>query len=153
MTGKKVTAKKLWEQKFIEKAGTVHKRVLPRFAGRMLKRSSGWKNSLVTRSKKTNVECNVTLEELRQMMYDAYGTSCRYCGRRLDITNLVIDHIVPMAKGGNSNIENLQVICKTSNSMKGSLSEENFQILLEWLDTVSPELKKDVSIRLAGGIY
>ena len=86
------------------------------------------------------------------MMYDAYGTSCRYCGRKLDINNLVIDHIVPMAKGGNSNIENLQVICKTSNSMKGSLDESNFHLLLEWLETVPPELKRDVSIRLAGGI-
>ncbi len=152
MASKKLTDKKLWEQRFTEKAGTVHKRVLSKFAGRMLRRASGWKGSLGTRSKKTGVECNVTLEELRQMMYDAYGTPCRYCGRKLDINNLVIDHIVPMAKGGNSNIENLQVICKTSNSMKGSLSEENFSLLLEWLDTVSPELKRDVSIRLAGGI-
>lgn len=145
--------RKEWKERYIEKAGTVHKRVLPRFADRMLRRVDSWKGGLVQRSKKRGVECNITLEELREMMYEAYGTSCKYCGRTLDINNIVMDHILPMAKNGHSNRDNLHVICKTSNSMKGSLEEDQFLLLLEWLDTVSPELKKDVSIRLAGGIY
>ena len=153
MASKKLTDKQRWEQKFIEKAGTVHKRSLPRFAARMLKRTSSWKGGLSYRSKKKGVECTITLEELREMMYGAYGQPCKYCGRTLDINNLVMDHILPISKGGNSNKDNLHVICKTSNSMKGSLEEKHFFLLMEWLDTVSPELKKDVSIRLAGGIY
>jgi len=132
MASKKLSDRKRWEQKFIEKAGTVHKRSLPRFAARMLKRTSSWKGGLTSRSKKKGVECTITLEEFN---------------------NLVMDHILPISKGGNSNKDNLHVICKTSNSMKGSLEEKNFYLLLEWLDTVSPELKKDVSIRLSGGIY
>ena len=146
-------SKKEWKLLYESKAGEVHQRVLSRFATRMLKRVSGWKGSLVTRSKKYDVECNVTLDELRQLMYDNYGKNCKYCGRVLDINNIVIDHITPISKGGTSNIDNLQVICKTSNSMKGSLDEEHFQLLLDWLDTAPDELSKDVSIRLAGGIY
>ena len=119
-----MSKKQEWKLKFIEKAATVHKRSLERFADKMIKRTSGWKSSLVTRSKKNNVECSVTLDELRQLLYDNYGTKCRYCHKILDINNLVIDHIVPISKNGTSNIENLQVICKTSNSMKGSLDEE-----------------------------
>lgn len=151
---KKKTTRKLWLEKFEQKAGEVHKRKLDKFAQKIENRCSSWKNSLVARSKKANVECEVTTEELRQLMYDNYGTSCKYCGRILDINNLVIDHIIPLSKGGSSNIENLQVICKTSNSMKGSLDEQNFQLLLEWLDKEAPEeLKIDLSIRLSRGIH
>jgi hypothetical protein len=36
--------------------------------------------------------------------------------------------------------------------MKGSLHEDNFQLLLDWLETVPEELKKDIGIRLARGV-
>lgn len=148
----KISTRKEWKQKFIEKASTVHKRNLPRFADRMLKRVDSWKGGLVSRSKKKGVECTITLEELREIMYEAYGRSCKYCGRTMDINNIVMDHIVPISKAGNSNQGNLHAICKASNSMKGSLDESSFHLLLEWLETVPPELKRDISIRLAGGI-
>lgn len=146
------TVKQEWKLRFVEKAGEVHKRKLDKFADRMLKRASSWKSSLVSRSKKHEVECNVTLEELRQLIYDAYGTTCRYCHKRLDMNTLVIDHIVPISKNGTSNLDNLQVICRTSNSMKGSLDEDNFNILLEWLSSIPEDLSKDISIRLSRGI-
>jgi 5-methylcytosine-specific restriction endonuclease McrA len=153
MTRKKTTERQLWLDKFLEKAKTVHKRNLDRFARRMLSRCDRWKGGLVSRSKKMNVECKVTPDELRQLIYDYYGTNCKYCGKRLDINNLVIDHVVPISKGGSSNIDNLQIICKTSNAMKGSLDEHNFILLLEWLNSAPDELKKDISIRLARGIH
>ena len=65
MKEKKKTERQLWLEKFEIKAATVHKRKLSKFAERIDKRCSGWKNSLVSRSKKANVECNVTIEELR----------------------------------------------------------------------------------------
>jgi 5-methylcytosine-specific restriction endonuclease McrA len=70
----------------------------------------------------------------------------------MDINNIVLDHIIPISKGGTSNPDNLQIICKASNAMKGSLDETNFSILLNWLDSVPEELKKDISIRLARGV-
>lgn len=151
---KKKTTRQLWLEQFEQKAGEVHKRKLNTFALKIENRCSSWKNSLVNRSKKANVECNVTIDELRELMYNNYGTPCKYCGKKMDINNLVIDHIVPLSKGGTSNIDNLQIICKTSNSMKGSLDEKNFQLLLDWLSNDAPEeLKIDLSIRLARGIH
>jgi 5-methylcytosine-specific restriction endonuclease McrA len=144
--------KQLWLDKFKTKASQTHKRNLDRFARRMLTRSDGWKRSLVSRSKKHGVDCTITEDELRQLMHDQYGTQCRYCGRTLDINNIVLDHIIPISKGGTSNPDNLQVICKASNSMKGSLDEYNFSLLLDWLESVPEELRKDISIRLARGI-
>lgn len=153
MKEKKKTERQLWLEKFTQKAGEVHKRNLDRFAKKMLSKCDSWKNGLVSRSKKYNVECNVTVEELRQLLYNSYGTQCKYCNKKIDVNTLVIDHIIPISKGGTSNIDNLQIICSTSNSMKGSLDENNFKLLLEWLSTVPEELKKDVYIRLARGIH
>lgn len=148
---KKLTEKQLWLLKFTEKAKEVHKRNIDKVANKLVDKGTSWKNGLVTRSKKHNVNCNVTVEELRNLLYNAYGKQCKYCDKILTINTIALDHIVPISKGGASNIDNLQVICKTSNAIKGSLNEESFKLLLDWLDTVSEELKKDVLLRLAWG--
>ena len=41
---------------------------------------------------------------------------CVKCGSR---ENLEIDHVVPLARGGSSRLENLQLLCQRCNRMKG----------------------------------
>ena len=147
-----MTDKEYWIERFTQKAATVHKRNLSRFASRMYNRCTQWKNSLVIRSKKYGVPCNISVDELRELLYSEYGKTCRYCNKRLDMNTLVLDHIIPISKGGSSNLENLQIICSTSNGLKGSLDEPHFQILLNWLNTIPEELRKDISVRLARGV-
>ena len=144
--------KEYWINKFTEKAKTVHKRNLARFASRMYTRCTQWKTNLYIRSKKHGVPCSISVEDLRELLYDHYGTPCRYCGRTLDMNNLVLDHIIPISKGGSSNLDNLQIICRTSNGIKGSLDESHFILLTDWLQTIPEELRKDISIRLARGV-
>lgn len=146
----KQVAKDEWELKFIERMKIVHKRNIAPKAKRMLKRITGVKSSMVSRSAKYNVECNVTVDELRQLALDAYGTPCRYTQRILTIDNLVFDHKIPISKGGSSNLDNIQIISKFANGIKGSLEEQDFLSLMQWLDSVP--FGKDISIRLAGGI-
>lgn len=131
-----------------------HKRNIEKMAKRLNKKVVSARGSMVTRSAKYGVECNVTVEELRELTMKFYGTRCKYDKTRvLTINNLVYDHIVPISKGGTSNLDNIQIISRTSNNLKGSLSETDLYILLEWLDTVSEELRKDIKIRLAHGIH
>jgi hypothetical protein len=50
---------------------------------------------------------------------------CLYCGK--DIRNdFTIDHIVPVCKGGNNDISNIDLICFSCNSSKGKKSKEEF---------------------------
>ena len=142
-----------WSDKFLDKIKGTHKRNLSKVVARIMKRTTTVKGSLVARSKKYDVECKVTVDELRQLMLDSYGKQCKYCDKVLKVDNMVYDHIVPISKQGTSNIDNLQIICRTSNGMKGSLTEENFDVLLEWLKTVPEELAKDIRIRLSKGIH
>ena len=46
------------------------------------------------------------------------GASCVNCGAAGD---LVLDHILPIARGGMSRLDNLQLLCSTCNRIKGKL--------------------------------
>jgi len=50
---------------------------------------------------------------------------CTYCCNRLSESEVVIDHITPLAIGGDNSIDNLQVTCSWCNSVKGCLPHEN----------------------------
>lgn len=47
-----------------------------------------------------------------------YGEACLNCGAG---ERLVLDHIVPIAKGGLSGLDNLQLLCGECNRLKGKL--------------------------------
>lgn len=53
---------------------------------------------------------------IRYRVMERDGFACRSCGVQLDLS---IDHIIPLAKGGTDEIENLQTLCLTCNVRKG----------------------------------
>lgn len=60
---------------------------------------------------------NIRNIELRQSVFARDGNRCLHCGTS---DNLSVDHIVPVFRGGSSDIENLQTLCVPCNSSKGS---------------------------------
>jgi len=50
------------------------------------------------------------------VLKDEYAHMCVYCGRK-DVS-LTVDHIVPLSRGGDHDIENATVCCKSCNSKK-----------------------------------
>ncbi len=51
-----------------------------------------------------------------EALLDAFGHTCPRCGARP--TLLEADHIVPVSKGGHSNIDNIQPLCRSCNAKK-----------------------------------
>lgn len=49
-----------------------------------------------------------------------YNFQCVACS---STDNLTIDHIMPVSKGGSDDLSNLQILCKSCNSKKGSRVE------------------------------
>lgn len=56
--------------------------------------------------------------KLRHEVFKRDGYRCRECGASKDETSLEIDHILPVAKGGTNDIDNLQTLCRECNRMK-----------------------------------
>lgn len=48
------------------------------------------------------------------------GFQCAFCGASGKEAKLVVDHIIPIARGGNSDATNLQTLCSECNAGKGA---------------------------------
>ena len=65
------------------------------------------------------VERGRVSNKMRFSIYERDGYRCRICGATDAYTTLEIDHIIPIAKGGKSNYDNLQTLCSRCNAQKG----------------------------------
>jgi 5-methylcytosine-specific restriction endonuclease McrA len=54
------------------------------------------------------------------------GGLCHYCGRRVPVRELTMDHIVPVVRGGRSTRGNVVPACKDCNNRK------KYLLPLEW---------------------
>ncbi len=79
------------------------------------------------------------LKGKRKIVYDRDGHKCLKCGIEGD-RNLVMDHVMPLAKGGNSKICNLQTLCYGCNHKKGTdyIDYRSIQVPIEDLYIVPP---------------
>lgn len=57
---------------------------------------------------------------MRFSIYERDGYKCCKCGATADETQLEIDHIIPISKGGKSTYDNLQTLCHKCNVEKGN---------------------------------
>ena len=132
-----------------------HKRSVPKVYKRLSGKISNLMSSLKVRALEAGVEFDVTSEEVRKLLYDSYGTKCKYCGVkiiRLDKANPIsCDHIVPLQKGGASVVSNLQFICSSCNRRKSSLTEADFLHILKWIGEQNEEIKKHMLFQMAKG--
>jgi len=64
---------------------------------------------------------------------------CALSGKVLTPEIAELDHIIPVAKGGGNNIENLQVVHRKVNRMKGTLGNEEFIELCKLIAGLSGE--------------
>ena len=55
---------------------------------------------------------------------DFYGSKCLACG---EVKPLTADHIIPISKGGSSNIKNIQPLCLSCNISKGNRHNTDYR--------------------------
>lgn len=84
-------------------------------------------------------------KDMRQKVYDKYDGHCAYCGRKIEMRDMQVDHLVPVAYGrqpprdkaesirkmfedGSINrIDNLMPACRACNFYKDTYSVEGFR--------------------------
>lgn len=67
------------------------------------------------------------------------GSRCHYCGRQLTqnksaeyvATGCSIDHVIPISRGGSSDIDNLVLACRQCNGRKRTLSYHEFSLAVQ----------------------
>lgn len=69
-------------------------------------------------------------KEIKKELFDYQGGRCEGCGNEFEWRNLVIDHIVPVSKGGGDHINNLQLLCDACNRLKGTGTQKRLWYLL-----------------------
>ena len=67
----------------------------------------------------------------RQNIYLRDGFRCQYCHWTGPISNLTLDHLVPLAKGGKTTWENIVTACKECNTKKGAKTLDELGIMLK----------------------
>ena len=102
-------------------------------------------------------------KELRQAIFTRDNYTCQYCGGTSDEADLVIEHIIPVSKGGNNDARNLCTSCSKCNSSKGSriltISElrtiaDKINSSLEYLMSIAEEEPKEIySKRVQVSVY
>lgn len=55
--------------------------------------------------------------DLKQFVWKRDGGRCRQCGHNVE---LQFDHVIPIAYGGATTAENLQILCGPCNRRKGA---------------------------------
>ena len=85
--------------------------------------------------------------DIRIAAWEDAGRMCHYCDRPVPRPGTKggygthIDHVVPVAKGGSHDMENLVVSCKRCNREKGSKSYRDY---LEWRLALSKQQAKRI---------
>ena len=66
----------------------------------------------------------------RKSLYGEQGGYCNGCKHHFELRNFHVDHIIPRTKGGTDYISNLQLLCGSCNSMKGTRSHAELLVHL-----------------------
>ena len=91
--------------------------------------------------KRTDI-ATVTLSkaELKKAMYKEQNGLCGGCMNKTRIELCEIDHIIPKSKGGQDNMENLQLLCGSCNKIKGDRPMEYLMAKIAAVASVSSRI-------------
>ena len=140
---------KFWEDKFFPKLRKHHGNRTKGVFHRLMKKSSTLRTSLKRRSKEYEVIFDISLKEIRELIYAQYGKQCKYCKDILSIRNMVCDHNIHLSHGGESVKNNLQMICARCNTRKGPLTDKAYSKLLAWLKRQNKNTRNYILRKLA----
>jgi 5-methylcytosine-specific restriction endonuclease McrA len=74
--------------------------------------------------------------ELKAAVWEMTWGQCWYCGTNYmnPFDNLIIEHVVPLCRGGTNEIENLVPACSSCNESKGVMLVEEWRLHLPYGD-------------------
>jgi 5-methylcytosine-specific restriction endonuclease McrA len=123
---KAVAAARKWDAEHPEKVKEHDKKAYQKFADKIKERVKQWRKAHPDKHNQHNRNRralkrvdgeNITTEQWHALC-DKYGNRCLCCGKKN--VKLTQDHVIPLDLGGRHAIENLQPLCVSCNSSKGT---------------------------------
>lgn len=94
-----------------------------------------------------NIKRKKLTKQERLNVYNKYNGRCGYCGEKIDIKDMQVDHIVALRIGGTDTLDNMICSCRSCNHYKSSMNIETFR---QQLSEIPNRLIRDSAIfRLA----
>ena len=94
---------------------------------------------MFVKAEATMTERKSLSKKVRFEIFKRDGFTCQYCGKQPPDSTLVIDHINPIANGGDNDMLNLITSCEDCNQGKGARLLERITFSpdadIEWLET------------------
>lgn len=63
----------------------------------------------------------------RAAVYEKYDRRCAYCGKQMPISEMQVDHLIPIRRGGTNDMDNLMPSCRSCNHFKDVFTIESFR--------------------------
>lgn len=64
--------------------------------------------------------------EQRKIIYQRANGRCKLCGRKIELNNFSLDHVIPLSMGGADSMSNLQASCRGCNFQKSYFLPDQF---------------------------
>lgn len=98
-------------------------------------------NKFITKANSANRKADIGLRFAGKInasqlsnLFAQHSYSCYYCGfQSINLTEMTIDHVVPLSKGGDNHIRNIVPCCSKCNTRKRSRSESEYLEVLDIL--------------------
>lgn len=72
----------------------------------------------------------------REAVYSKTGGRCAYCGTEIALSDMQVDHLIPISRGGADEPSNMLPACRSCNHYKHSADLEVFRSMLENMPNV-----------------
>lgn len=82
--------------------------------------------TMVKRDKNGNIVRRTYSDDVRRLLYLNSGGRCELCGRKILLSEMTIDHEIPLSLGGLDEVENLKSTCVVCNKFKSNILPETF---------------------------
>lgn len=82
-------------------------------------------------------------KEERIEIYNRFDGRCGYCGEKIDIKDMQVDHIVALRVGGTDTLDNMICSCRSCNHYKSTYTLEIFE---KQLQEIPNKLLRDSAI-------
>lgn len=94
---------------------------------------------------------NITLTQFRKLIEDSLGRLCRFCNEPLKEKTFSPDHKVPLSRGGEPKLSNIEIICLKCNHGKGALTDGEYHSVISLISLWDPKAQNDLLSRLRLG--